>query len=184
MGCCHGVALWMEYYLTDDITVSAGLMGPIGEQVSQIFHNQRLVFFARFPVWWSSSVKDVHSTACGCWISWLPVPCLQGECEWSRHRKQGVYFLRSPWESSGDGRAAVSYSFTFEPTSGDIKMDFSVQAQWRGAMRMQDWLQVPFTSHHFCFFFFALAEATTSPGSSPKFSVLWLRRKKTVGCNQ
>lgn len=38
MGRCHGVALWMEYYLTDDITVSAGLIGPIGEQVSQIFH--------------------------------------------------------------------------------------------------------------------------------------------------
>lgn len=37
MGRCHGVALWMEYYLTDDITVSAGLMGPIGEQVSRFF---------------------------------------------------------------------------------------------------------------------------------------------------
>uniref|UniRef100_A0A671WNV5 Protein arginine N-methyltransferase n=1 Tax=Sparus aurata TaxID=8175 RepID=A0A671WNV5_SPAAU len=79
-GRCHGVALWMEYHLTDDITVSAGLIGPISEQ---------------------------------------------GECEWSRHRKQGVYFLRSPWESSGDGRAAVSYNFTFEPSSGDIKMDFT-----------------------------------------------------------
>uniref|UniRef100_A0A671WST0 Protein arginine N-methyltransferase n=1 Tax=Sparus aurata TaxID=8175 RepID=A0A671WST0_SPAAU len=83
-GRCHGVALWMEYHLTDDITVSAGLIGPISEQ---------------------------------------------GECEWSRHRKQGVYFLRSPWESSGDGRAAVSYNFTFEPSSGDIKMDFSIKSQ-------------------------------------------------------
>uniref|UniRef100_A0A8C9XGK5 Protein arginine N-methyltransferase n=1 Tax=Sander lucioperca TaxID=283035 RepID=A0A8C9XGK5_SANLU len=81
IGRCHGVALWMEYHLTDDITVSAGLIGPISEQ---------------------------------------------GECEWSRHRKQGVYFFRSPCESSGDGRAAVSYSFTFEPSLGDIKMDFSV----------------------------------------------------------
>uniref|UniRef100_A0A8C4EPQ6 Protein arginine N-methyltransferase n=1 Tax=Dicentrarchus labrax TaxID=13489 RepID=A0A8C4EPQ6_DICLA len=83
-GRCHGVVLWMEYHLTDDISVSAGLIGPISEQ---------------------------------------------GECEWSRHRKQGVYFLRSPWESSGDGRAAVSYSLTFEPSLGDIKMDFSVQSQ-------------------------------------------------------
>uniref|UniRef100_A0A3Q4MAD1 Protein arginine N-methyltransferase 7 n=1 Tax=Neolamprologus brichardi TaxID=32507 RepID=A0A3Q4MAD1_NEOBR len=33
-GRCHGVALWMEYHLTDDITVSAGLNGPINEQVS------------------------------------------------------------------------------------------------------------------------------------------------------
>uniref|UniRef100_A0A8C2XUT4 Protein arginine N-methyltransferase n=1 Tax=Cyclopterus lumpus TaxID=8103 RepID=A0A8C2XUT4_CYCLU len=79
-GRCHGVALWMEYHLTADITVSAGLIGPVSEQ-----------------------------------------------CEWSRHRKQGVYFLRSPWDSS-DG-AAVSYSFTFEPSTGDIKMDFSVEPQ-------------------------------------------------------
>ncbi|XP_010766163.1 protein arginine N-methyltransferase 7 [Notothenia coriiceps] len=84
IGRCHGVALWMEYHLTDDITVSAGLIGPVSEQ---------------------------------------------GECEWSRHRKQGVYFFRSPGESSGDGRASVSYSFTFEPSLGDIKMDFSIEAQ-------------------------------------------------------
>uniref|UniRef100_A0A3P9H622 Protein arginine N-methyltransferase n=1 Tax=Oryzias latipes TaxID=8090 RepID=A0A3P9H622_ORYLA len=76
-------ALWMEYQLTDDITVSTGLTAPISEQ---------------------------------------------GDCEWSRHRKQAVYFLRSPWQSSGDGRAAVSYSFTFEPDSGDIKMDFRISA--------------------------------------------------------
>uniref|UniRef100_A0A3Q3EPC9 Protein arginine N-methyltransferase n=1 Tax=Labrus bergylta TaxID=56723 RepID=A0A3Q3EPC9_9LABR len=83
VGRCHGIALWMEYHLTDDIIVSAGLVGPISEQ---------------------------------------------GECEWSRHRKQGVYFLSSPWDSSGDGRAAVSYNYTFEPTLGDIKMDFSIQS--------------------------------------------------------
>uniref|UniRef100_A0AAZ3S831 Protein arginine N-methyltransferase 7 n=1 Tax=Oncorhynchus tshawytscha TaxID=74940 RepID=A0AAZ3S831_ONCTS len=40
-----------------------------------------------------------------------------------------VYFFRSPWESSGDGRASVSYSFTFEPSIGDIKMDFTVASQ-------------------------------------------------------
>uniref|UniRef100_A0A8D3DL32 Protein arginine N-methyltransferase n=1 Tax=Scophthalmus maximus TaxID=52904 RepID=A0A8D3DL32_SCOMX len=83
VGRCHGVALWMEYHLTHDITSSAGLIGPISEQ---------------------------------------------GDCEWVRHRKQGVYFFRSPWESSGDGRAAVSYSFTFEPSLGDIKMDFSIES--------------------------------------------------------
>lgn len=82
-GRCHGVALWMEYHLTDDITVSAGLIGPVSEQ---------------------------------------------GACEWSRHRKQGVYFLRSPWETSASG-AAVSYSFTFEPDTGDVKMDFGVAPQ-------------------------------------------------------
>uniref|UniRef100_A0A8C7SBR9 Protein arginine N-methyltransferase n=1 Tax=Oncorhynchus mykiss TaxID=8022 RepID=A0A8C7SBR9_ONCMY len=53
----------------------------------------------------------------------------RGACEWSLHRKQGVYFFRSPWESSGDGRASVSYSFTFEPSIGDIKMDFTVASQ-------------------------------------------------------
>uniref|UniRef100_A0A3Q2D8F8 Protein arginine N-methyltransferase n=1 Tax=Cyprinodon variegatus TaxID=28743 RepID=A0A3Q2D8F8_CYPVA len=83
-GRCHGVALWMEYQLTDDVTVSGGLTQPISEQ---------------------------------------------GTCEWSRHRRQGVYFLRSAWDSSGDGRAAVSYSFTFEPSLGDIKMDFSIITQ-------------------------------------------------------
>ncbi|CAN9499499.1 unnamed protein product [Ophioblennius macclurei] len=83
-GRCHGVALWMEYHLTDDITVSAGLNGPISEQ---------------------------------------------GTCEWTRHRKQGVYFLRTPWESSGDGSAALTYSLTFQPQTGDIIMDFSVSSE-------------------------------------------------------
>ncbi|KAM9854060.1 protein arginine N-methyltransferase 7 [Aulostomus maculatus] len=83
-GRCHGVALWMEYHLTHDITVSAGLLGPISEQ---------------------------------------------GECVWSRHRKQGVYFLRSAWDSSGDSRAAVSYSISFQPSLGDIKLDFSIKSQ-------------------------------------------------------
>lgn len=32
-GQCHGVVLWMEYHLTEDITVSGGLTGPISEQV-------------------------------------------------------------------------------------------------------------------------------------------------------
>lgn len=63
-----------------------------------------------------------------------PVPYLQGECEWTRHRKQGIYFLRSPWESSGNGSAAVSYSVTFEPSSGDIKMDINIESQWCWAM--------------------------------------------------
>lgn len=53
--------------------------------------------------------------------------CLQGECEWTRHRKQAVYFLRTPWERSGDDRTAAAYSFTFEPSSGDIKMDIRVE---------------------------------------------------------
>ncbi|CAB1313941.1 unnamed protein product [Coregonus sp. 'balchen'] len=83
-GRCHGVALWMEYQLNDDVKVSMGLMRPVSEE---------------------------------------------GACEWSLHRKQGVYFFRSPWESSGDGRASVSYSFTFEPSIGDIKMDFAVASQ-------------------------------------------------------
>ncbi|XP_019934718.2 protein arginine N-methyltransferase 7 [Paralichthys olivaceus] len=84
VGRCHGVALWMEYQLTHDISVSAGLIGPISEQ---------------------------------------------GDCQWGRHRKQGVYFFRSPLETSDDGRVAVSYSFTFEPSLGDIKMDFSIETQ-------------------------------------------------------
>ncbi|KAF7707638.1 protein arginine N-methyltransferase 7 isoform X1 [Silurus meridionalis] len=80
-GRCHGVALWMEYNLTDDIIVSMGLTEPVNEE-------------------------EV--------------------CVWSPHRKQGVYFLPDPWESSGDGRASMSYTLTFDPKIGDIKTDFSV----------------------------------------------------------
>uniref|UniRef100_A0A672JQ35 Protein arginine N-methyltransferase n=1 Tax=Salarias fasciatus TaxID=181472 RepID=A0A672JQ35_SALFA len=83
-GRCHGVALWMEYQLTKDIRVSAGLNGPISEQ---------------------------------------------GACQWTRHRKQGVYFLRTPWESSGDGSASLTYSLTFQPQTGDISVDFGVSSE-------------------------------------------------------
>ncbi|KAJ3596639.1 hypothetical protein NHX12_003043 [Muraenolepis orangiensis] len=79
-GCCHGVALWMEYQLSDEVTVSTGLSGAVGEQ---------------------------------------------GACEWSRHRKQGVYFFPSPQQTAVDSGGSVSYSFTFEPSSGDIKMEFN-----------------------------------------------------------
>ncbi|XP_056596506.1 protein arginine N-methyltransferase 7 [Triplophysa dalaica] len=80
-GCCHGVVLWMEYQLTDDITVNMGLTKPVNEE---------------------------------------------GACEWNPHRKQGVFFFRSADEISGDEREYLSYSLTFEPNIGDIKMDFSV----------------------------------------------------------
>ncbi|CAL8357582.1 unnamed protein product [Lota lota] len=80
-GCCHGIALWMEYQLTDQVTISMGLTGAVGEQ---------------------------------------------GACEWSRHRKQGVYFFPSPRQSLGEDGGKVSYSFTFEPSSGDIRMEFNV----------------------------------------------------------
>uniref|UniRef100_A0A673IZ35 Protein arginine N-methyltransferase n=1 Tax=Sinocyclocheilus rhinocerous TaxID=307959 RepID=A0A673IZ35_9TELE len=81
VGRCHGVALWMEYQLTEDITVSMGLTKPVSEE---------------------------------------------GACEWNPHRKQGVFFFRSARETSGDGREDLSYNLTFEPHTGDIKMDFSV----------------------------------------------------------
>uniref|UniRef100_A0A8C1ACK5 Protein arginine N-methyltransferase n=2 Tax=Cyprinus carpio TaxID=7962 RepID=A0A8C1ACK5_CYPCA len=78
---CHGVALWMEYQLTEDITVSMGLTKPVREE---------------------------------------------GACEWNPHRKQGVFFFRSVRETSGDGREDLSYNLTFDPHTGDIKMNFSV----------------------------------------------------------
>ncbi|XP_026094644.1 protein arginine N-methyltransferase 7-like [Carassius auratus] len=80
-GHCHGVALWMEYQLTEDIDVSMGLTKPVSEE---------------------------------------------GACEWNPHRKQGVFFFRSARETSGDGREDLSYNLTFEPHTGDIKMNFSV----------------------------------------------------------
>ncbi|XP_026166377.1 protein arginine N-methyltransferase 7 isoform X2 [Mastacembelus armatus] len=153
-GRCHGVALWMEYHLTRDITVSAGLMGPVGEQVFMLFTSvpwTLLIYFKSehvciFPTLHSNkhfsaaavvlvlSVTEQSPDGSSCMKCdrldiFLSCLFLQGDCEWTRHRKQGVYFFRSPWESSGDGRAAVSYSFTFEPSSGDIKMDFSIESQ-------------------------------------------------------
>uniref|UniRef100_A0A8C1T8E9 Protein arginine N-methyltransferase n=1 Tax=Cyprinus carpio TaxID=7962 RepID=A0A8C1T8E9_CYPCA len=80
-GRCHGVALWMEYQLTEDITVSLGLTKPVSEE---------------------------------------------GACEWNPHRKQGVFFFRSTRETSGNGREDLAYNLTFEPHTGDIKMDFSI----------------------------------------------------------
>lgn len=82
-GRCHGVVMWMEYHLTEDITVSTGLVGPIGEK---------------------------------------------GQCEWSPHQKQAVFFLSSPCDAVVDDRAQLSYTFTFEPSAGDIRMGFSIQA--------------------------------------------------------
>ncbi|RXM31221.1 Protein arginine N-methyltransferase 7 [Acipenser ruthenus] len=78
-GRCHGVALWMDYHLTDDISVSTGLTQP---------------------------------------------PNQQGDCEWSPHRKQAVYFFSSPWESAGDNASSITYSLTFQPATGDIIMEF------------------------------------------------------------
>lgn len=105
-GRCHAVALWMEFHLTDDITVSTGLTEPVTVQVILDLTSCR-----------NSERPDVSSC-------FLRSP--QGECVWSMHRKQGVYFLREPGQSSGDGRAAVAYSLTFNPQMGDIKMDFSL----------------------------------------------------------
>lgn len=81
-GRCHGVVMWMDYHLTEDVTVSAGLVGPISEQ---------------------------------------------GKCEWSPHQKQAVFFFSPPRDSSGDHSTQVTYALTFEPSAGDIRMDFRVQ---------------------------------------------------------
>ncbi|XP_057692957.1 protein arginine N-methyltransferase 7 isoform X2 [Corythoichthys intestinalis] len=82
-GHCHGLAVWLEYDLTTDVSVSVGLTKLIGDQ---------------------------------------------GLCEWSRHSKQGVYFFRSGWETSGTDREAVFYNFVFDPNSGNVEMDFDVKS--------------------------------------------------------
>lgn len=82
-GLCHGVVMWMEYHLNEDITVSAGLVGPISEQ---------------------------------------------GKCEWSPHQKQAVFFFSSPHDTEADTGTELSYTFTFEPSAGDLSMNFSVQS--------------------------------------------------------
>uniref|UniRef100_A0A8C4T7X6 Protein arginine N-methyltransferase n=1 Tax=Erpetoichthys calabaricus TaxID=27687 RepID=A0A8C4T7X6_ERPCA len=47
-GHCHGVVLWMDYHLTDDITVSTGLVQPPNKQDHckwNLYHKQAVYFF-------------------------------------------------------------------------------------------------------------------------------------------
>lgn len=55
-GRCHGVALWMEYSLTDDITVSMGLTEPVN---GEVFHGI-LYFLEILPV----NVAVFHTSVC------------------------------------------------------------------------------------------------------------------------
>lgn len=52
----------------------------------------------------------------------------QGQCEWSPHQKQAVFFLSSPCDVAAGDASQVSYTFTFDPSAGDIRMDFSVKS--------------------------------------------------------
>ncbi|KAM8947509.1 protein arginine N-methyltransferase 7 [Pelodytes ibericus] len=82
-GECHGVVLWMEYQLTEDVSVSTGLLG-VSEEM--------------------------------------------GECEWSPHRKQGVYFFSSvldPVPAPTHCSSSVNYLLTFSPKLGEIRMSFT-----------------------------------------------------------
>uniref|UniRef100_A0A4W3HFA4 Protein arginine N-methyltransferase n=1 Tax=Callorhinchus milii TaxID=7868 RepID=A0A4W3HFA4_CALMI len=79
-GSCHGVVLWMDYQLTDDIAVSTGLTRP---------------------------------------------PTDTGDCTWSPHCKQGVYFLSS--ESQRETAASccsIHYTVTFHPGTGKLAVEF------------------------------------------------------------
>ncbi|KAM4722372.1 protein arginine N-methyltransferase 7 isoform 2-T2 [Rhinophrynus dorsalis] len=81
-GACHGAALWMEYQLTEDISVSTGLI-DVSEEM--------------------------------------------GNCEWYPHSKQGVYFFSSlldPAPSPTYCPTSMTYSLTFNPRQGDIRMCF------------------------------------------------------------
>ncbi|XP_069509791.1 protein arginine N-methyltransferase 7 isoform X2 [Ambystoma mexicanum] len=80
-GTCHGAVLWMEYHLTDDITVSTGLLRIADEK---------------------------------------------GNCQWSPHRKQAVYFFSSVIEPVTEMicPTEVAYSICFNPKTGEIGMEF------------------------------------------------------------
>lgn len=131
----------MEYHLTDDITVSTGLIRPVSEQVSHVFIGSSL----------RSAAEPLILSTKWCSDQWCVCVCLQGECEWTRHRKQGVYFLRMPWERSGEDGAAVSYSFTFEPGLGDIKMNVSVESLWcRVSWLEPRFYQLPLNPKTYC----------------------------------
>ena len=115
----------MDFQLTSDVNLSMGLMEPVSQEVC----NNHIMPHQLLPYWDLSIMSSSLQDGCIKQLNWFCI-CLnlsmQGACEWSPHRKQGVYFLKSPWESSGDGRAAVSYDLTFDPSLGDIKMDFSI----------------------------------------------------------
>ncbi|KAG2469970.1 ANM7 methyltransferase, partial [Polypterus senegalus] len=49
---------------------------------------------------------------------------IQDHCKWNLHHKQAVYFFRSALEITEEKICVVDYSLTFQPTSGDITMNF------------------------------------------------------------
>ncbi|KAK7915358.1 hypothetical protein WMY93_011119 [Mugilogobius chulae] len=48
-GRCHAVVMWMDYHLTEDVTVSTGLNAPVGEQGQAQWspHQKQAVFFLK-----------------------------------------------------------------------------------------------------------------------------------------
>uniref|UniRef100_H2ZX08 Protein arginine N-methyltransferase n=1 Tax=Latimeria chalumnae TaxID=7897 RepID=H2ZX08_LATCH len=81
VGSLHGVVLWMDYHLTDQISVSTGL--------SQ-------------------------------------APTETGECKWSPHCKQAVYFFSSPSDlnSASSLSSALTYAIHFNPRTGNLTLQF------------------------------------------------------------
>ncbi|XP_062317221.1 protein arginine N-methyltransferase 7 [Osmerus eperlanus] len=133
-GRCHGVALWMEFQLTDDITVSMGLTGPVGDQgeCQWSLHRRQAVYFFRTPQESSgdgrSSLTPLESSGDGR-SSLTPLES-SGDARSSLTPLESSGDGRSsltPLESSGDGRSSLTYSFTFQPSLGDIKMDLELQ---------------------------------------------------------
>ena len=127
---------------------------------SSVYGHSLSLFLIHNICWDKSSCSfDLHSPVYFCfrrpwfqlrllrrvfiWMHCMPSP--QGACEWSRHRKQGVYFFPSPRQSVGEdgGGGKVSYSFTFEPSSGDISMEFNVvsDSAWYGCWRCELWFK-------------------------------------------
>ena len=61
-GCCNGVALWVDWVLDDEISVSGGPVAPVvvGENINWDINSKQGVFFFQIPVDIGDNRKKFH----------------------------------------------------------------------------------------------------------------------------
>ena len=115
-GTFHGVAIWMDFHLTEKLTITTGLQ--------QVRHPNHLLVensLCRFNpplIYFLSQNQGVAD-----WTSKL---------NWVRHTKQGVYFMQSPTKIQDETLVKnnvpdIRYAVSFEPNSGEIDFNFQLR---------------------------------------------------------
>ena len=134
---CHGVALWMEYRLTDARTVSGGLVkvgeeGEIeGEERTRERERERCLqlfmgvytqlLFRNFFAIFTTSVFMNHVYVTG--ICTQEPGSYTEKLEWSPNHKQAVYFL--PPQFVRQSLINLNYSLSFSTDSGHLELAFT-----------------------------------------------------------